>query len=112
MLDERWRWDVTQVMAADRAFPHFSIADFISIENDRAVPQQSVSAITNVDDVETYIQETERELKKAPYITAIDLPVTERNLVIDDLALMGVTAGSLFPGFDGTCEELKERNFR
>jgi hypothetical protein len=111
MLDQRWITEIQQVMAADRAFPHFSIAEFIAIENERAVPQQSVSAITNVDDIETYLQQKEAEIGKGPYLTAIDLPASERNLVFADLALMGVTAGSLFPGFDGTCEELKEQNF-
>jgi len=111
MLDERWRTEVKQVTAADRAFPHFSIAEFIAIENERAVPQQSVSAITNVDDIETYIQSVEKATGTGPYLTAIDLPVSERDAVFNDLTLMGVTAGSLFPGFDGTCEELKERNF-
>jgi hypothetical protein len=28
-----------------------------------------------------------------------------------ELALMGITAGSLFPGLDGACEELRERLF-
>jgi hypothetical protein len=31
--------------------------------------------------------------------------------VMNDLSRMGITAGSLFPGLDGACEELKERNF-
>jgi hypothetical protein len=28
-----------------------------------------------------------------------------------ELALMGITAGALFPGLDGSCEELRERLF-
>jgi hypothetical protein len=31
--------------------------------------------------------------------------------VANDLRYMGITAGSLFPGLDGMCEELKEQNF-
>jgi hypothetical protein len=31
---------------------------------------------------------------------------------MQELSMMGLTAGSLFPGFDGACEELRERNFR
>ncbi len=30
---------------------------------------------------------------------------------MDELALMGVMAGSLFPGLDGACESLRELNF-
>jgi hypothetical protein len=29
-----------------------------------------------------------------------------------ELSTMGVTAGSLFPGPDGACDELKERFFK
>jgi hypothetical protein len=42
---------------------------------------------------------------------AIDLPVSERSIVARDLAMMGITAGSLLPGLDGACEQLKERFF-
>jgi hypothetical protein len=28
-----------------------------------------------------------------------------------DLSAMGITAGALFPGLDGACEELRERFF-
>ena len=45
------------------------------------------------------------------YLTAIDLPASERRTVMQDLALMGITAGSLFPGIDGACLQLKERFF-
>jgi hypothetical protein len=45
------------------------------------------------------------------YLEAIDLPASERNHVMRELALMGITAGTLFPGLDGACEGLKERNF-
>jgi len=45
------------------------------------------------------------------YLTAIDLPVREREKVVCELGYMGITAGSMFPGLDGACEELKERNF-
>ena len=113
VLDQRWRTEIQQIMFAERAFPHFSIGEFMAIENERSVPQQSVSAITNVDDIETYIHSKEIEIGGGrPYLSAIDLPAAERELVFSELAYMGVTAGSLFPGFDGTCEELREQNFR
>jgi hypothetical protein len=31
--------------------------------------------------------------------------------VMQKLSKMGITADSLFPGLDGACEELRERNF-
>ena len=110
VLDERWRTDVNQLVVLERAFPHFSITEFIAIENERMIPQQSVSAVTNVDDIETYIREMETENRQS-YLSAIDLPVCERNEVFCELGYMGLTAGSLFPGLDGACEELRESNF-
>ena len=59
--------------------------------------------------METYIRSRETDTKK--YLQMIDLPVRERKRVIRELSYMGITAGSLFPGLDGACEELAERNF-
>jgi hypothetical protein len=73
------------------------------------IPQQAASTITSVDDMETYIRSRETDTKK--YLQMIDLPVRERKRVIRELSYMGITAGSLFPGLDGACEELAERNF-
>ncbi len=28
-----------------------------------------------------------------------------------ELSLMGITAGSVFPGFEGACEQIRERYF-
>jgi len=89
---------------------HFSVMEFSAIENERMIPQQAASTLTNIDDIESYIHEKEEE-KGVQYLTAIDLPATDRKRVMRDLSTMGITAGSLFPGLDGACEELKERFF-
>ncbi len=52
-----------------------------------------------------------KETEKKKYLGAIDLPVSDRRSVMRELSYMGITAGALFPGLDGACEELKERNF-
>jgi hypothetical protein len=90
--------------------PHFSIMEFIAIDNERLIPQQSISSVTNIDDIETYIRSTESEERR--YLQIVDLPLKERPLVMRELGMMGITAGSLFPGFDGACEELRERHFQ
>jgi len=74
------------------------------------IPQQAASTITNIDSIEEYIQSLETISKKT-YLSAIDLPIHERRQAVRELSYMGITAGSLFPGLDGACEELKERNF-
>ena len=89
---------------------HLSIMEFLAIENERLIPQQAVTTVTNIDDIESYIEEKEAQ-RKCSYLTAIDIPVSERNRVMHELSFMGITAGSMFPGLDGACEELRERMF-
>jgi FRG domain len=105
-------WKTAFPQYPDMLYPglHMSVIEFVAVENERLVPQQGVSTVTNVDDVETYIQSCERS-SKAVYLTAYDLPIKERSKAMSELSYMGITAGSLFPGLDGACEELRERNF-
>lgn len=105
----QWRKDFNQVLVLILPTFHVSIAEFIAIENERMIPQQAASMITNVDDIEGYIRSKETDAKK--YLWAIDLPMNDRRRVMSELSYMGITAGSMFPGLDGACEELKERNF-
>jgi len=105
----RWRRDWNQLAVLIRPGLHVSIGEFIAVENERMIPQQAASTITNADDMESYIKSKETEEKK--YLWAIDLPVSDRKRVLSELSYMGITAGSMFPGLDGACEELKERNF-
>jgi len=105
----QWKKDWNQILVLVHPGLYFSIGEFIAIENERMIPQQSASTVTNIDDIESYIRSKESDTKK--YISAIDLPVQDRKRVIRDLRYMGITAGSLFPGLDGACEELTERNF-
>ncbi|MDT3778261.1 hypothetical protein PJI16_11905 [Nitrospira sp. MA-1] len=105
----QWKSDWPQLVMLATAVPHVSIGEFLAIENERMIPQQAASTVTNVDDIESYIK-----LKESPgktYLSAIDLPASERDKVVQELRFMGITAGSLFPGLDGACEELKDRNF-
>jgi hypothetical protein len=105
----RWRRDWNQLAVLIRPGLHVSIGEFIAVENERMIPQQAASTITNADDMESYIRSKETEEKR--YLWAIDLPVSDRKRVLSELSYMGITAGSMFPGLDGACEELKERNF-
>ena len=91
-------------------FRHMTLLEALATNNPRALPQQSLSAVTNIDDLEQYISELETTHGKS-YLTAIDLPAIERRVVMQELALMGITAGSLFPGMDGACAQLKDRFF-
>lgn len=105
-----WIKDFEQQYLLTPAKANFTLVEPLALNNPRVVPQQSVSSITNIDDIETYLKNREVEVGKE-YLRAIDLPWSERTLVMHELRLMGITAGSLFPGIDGACEELKGRFF-
>jgi hypothetical protein len=105
-----WLQKHPSILFVDGPVLHFSVAEFLAIENERMVPQQSVSSVTNVDDMESFIRFRETA-EDATYLRAIDLPSRARGQVMRELQTMGITAGSLFPGLDGACEELTERFF-
>ena len=111
MFDQvSWRRDFRQLSNLMLQGPHISLLNPYAIENERALPQQALSMVTNLDDVEGYIvsRMIQRETK---YLTVIDLPYRERLAALRELAMMGITSGSLFPGLDGACRELRERLF-
>ena len=84
--------------------------EFIAIDNPRMVPQQALTTVTNIDDVESYLQTKQKKLD-SNLLIAIDIPAKDREEAMRDLRFMGITAGSMFPSIDGVCEELKEINF-
>jgi hypothetical protein len=106
----QWNGDFQRASVLNPAFLHLTILEALAINNPRVVPQQSVSMATNIDDLEEYIAMRERDAKKS-YLAAIDLPANDRRTVMQELDLMGINAGSLFPGLDGACDQLKERFF-
>lgn len=107
---QSWTDDFIQIQSLAVAEPHFSILEALSLNNSRMVPQQALASVTNISDIETYIKKLELMRGKS-YLQAIDLPAASRNSVFNELRLMGITAGSLFPGLDGACRQLKEQFF-
>lgn len=106
----QWRQDWRQLQNLDSPSPHFSLLEFMGIDNERMLPQQALSTVSNIDDIESYIQSKE-QVSNRTYLEVIDIHVSEKPKVARELELMGITAGSLFPGLDGACEQLKERFF-
>lgn len=81
----------------------------LPIHNPRVIPQQSLVTFCNIDDIEEWLADRERQAGE-PIIRAFDI-VSDPVEVMSDLRLMGIHAGSLFPGLDGVCRSLAERNF-
>jgi hypothetical protein len=108
---DHWNIQINQFNGLFPYPPHVSLLEPLAIGNTLAIPQQAISMITNIDDIETYLSRFDTQLG-VPALEAIDLPASARPEVMRDLAMMGVTSASLFPGLDGACEALREKNFR
>ena len=87
-----------------------TILDLAGPLNHRTLPQQAVSMLTNIDDIEHFVSFHELQ-QNEKYLKAIDIPKSERSTVLRDLRTMGITASSLFPGLDGSCEALRQLRF-
>jgi len=91
--------------------PSFCPFVIFSRDNPRGLPQQSHVIYSNIYNIEAYIRFIE-EKDNAKYLTSIDIKASERNNAMKDLEIMGITASTLFPGLDGVCQAIKEKNFK
>lgn len=80
-------------------------------DNPRALPQQSVMTLSNVSDIEAHIRLLE-SVKKTTYLRKFNFLNSERTRALRDLALMGITPATMFPGLDGICKTMKSRHFQ
>lgn len=108
---QQWRETFNQILSFFSTGEHVSVLEPLAIDNERMIPQQSAVTIANVDDIETYITRREAASEKR-FLQAIDIPLGERDAIMNELRFMGITAGSMFPGLDGACEELRRQFFR
>jgi hypothetical protein len=107
---ERFTKRITQFPFLELVMPHFSILEALSIENDRAIPQQGVLALTNLHNVEAQIIELE-ESSDERYLYAFDLPRHQALEALRHLRLMGITQATMFPGVESICREMRDRHF-
>jgi hypothetical protein len=105
-----WNSDFERAQDLLVPFRQITVLEPLAINNPRVVPQQPISMVTNIDNLKNYISLKEKQTEKT-YLRAIDLPTIERREVMRELDLMGINAGSLFPGLEGAYQQLKERFF-
>lgn len=105
-----WEKDFPPEFNMANSGPHITRVETLAIENPRQAAQQGVGTLTSVSDMEFFLQNRQTDNDRK-YIHAFDLPASERQQALSELAMMGVTAASLFPGLDGTCEALRGRFF-
>jgi hypothetical protein len=107
---EEYQNDFPQFQEVNDSNLHVSFVVTPSLNNPRAIPQQSMSCVSTIDDIEGYLDHVEKKMNKK-YLTAYDILVSEGENALKDLELMGITPASLFPGLDGICAYLKRKHF-
>ena len=76
--------------------------------NKRLQAQQGRFLVTNVVDLELYLRGREAQVGKR-LLHAIDVPISAASEALEDLAFMGVTAATMFPGLDGIGRNLRHQ---
>lgn len=107
---EDWAKRLPQPANVDDPAPAVSIREFEAYDNPRHLPQQSCHTFTNVADVSAWIAMAAGGHSN-DYLTTYDIPNEHRVEALRELAYMGVTASSMFPGLEGLCRGARERFF-
>jgi hypothetical protein len=95
---------------ADPSPPQLIVLESFNFGNPRAAPQQALSTVSNVTDIEGFIRAREIQ-DQQEYLTVCELPANEAPRILRELELMGITYGSLFLGLDGIARDIKNRFF-
>ncbi|MEX8517464.1 MAG: FRG domain-containing protein [Leptothrix sp. (in: b-proteobacteria)] len=77
-----------------------------SRHNARLRAQQGRFLVTNIANLGAWLRTTERRLGER-FLYAVDIPVSCATEALQDLAFMGLTAATMFPGLDGVCRALR-----
>jgi hypothetical protein len=101
---------IPQFQSLTFSIPHVSILETLAIDNDRAIPQQGLLMLTNVQDIESHMRRLETQIGHN-LLTAFDLPVEDADVALNDLAMMGITRSTLMPGLESICLDLRDRLF-
>ena len=81
----QWNAGFERAQVLNPGFLHLTMLEPLAINNPRALPQQSVSLVTNIADIETYVREKEHE-RGNTYLRAIDLPAIDRKQMMRELS--------------------------
>lgn len=76
--------------------------------NPRLNAQQGQFIVTNVVDLETYLC-SEQENAEDKFLYAVDVPASCAAEALEDLAYMGLTAATMFPGLDGLSRAIRHQ---
>lgn len=115
---DSWSFHVgwEKVPALESAQKHVSRVPTSAIGNPKQLIQQGAFTLTNVSDIEGHLKTLERQAALVDpnpplYVVEYRMPVTDRPDAMRELAIMGITHMSLFPGVDGICRALRNKWF-
>jgi hypothetical protein len=74
--------------------------------NPRLQAQQGRFLVTNISNLERWFGGRQGQAGK-PFLHVIDIPIQCAREALEDLAFMGVTAATMFPGLDGVCRKMR-----
>lgn len=106
----QWQSSFSQISYVQNVKPRFSVIELLGIENQRMIPQQALSTLTNIDDIESYISDQSETANKT-FLRVYELRSEEREKVLFELARMGITEATIFPGLDSSCKFMRSRKF-
>jgi len=79
-----------------------------NFNNERAKVQESVFTITNVVDIECFLNSFEKNENKK-YLYKINIKVTEKEVIKKDLKYFGITKQRIFPNLEEICNNLAKQ---
>jgi hypothetical protein len=90
--------------------PNITMKELNIYQNTRPVLQQAVQMFSNIDDIEWFIRFQEQKRSKN-YLDYFDISTRERDVIMKDLRIMGITHATMYGGLDGVFRSLKEELF-
>lgn len=96
------------IISLPRLMPYISMLSVSARHNPRLQAQQGRFMVTNIAALESVICLAEAAQNRR-FLVAADVPVSCAREALEDLAYMGLTPATLFPGLDGVCRTLKHQ---
>ncbi|BDB29513.1 FRG domain-containing protein (plasmid) [Cupriavidus sp. P-10] len=108
---DAFAWDPAPPL--DALHPFAAFVNFSARDNPRLYAQQGRFVMTNIGDLESYLLQMQSVpngfVQGKTLLVAADIPRSVAPQALKDLALMGVTAATMFPGLEGACRMLKQQ---
>jgi hypothetical protein len=86
--------------------PYVNTLTIGPLHNPRLGAQQGHFIVTNVSDLRSFVHQWEQRAELLA-LSAVDVPMSYASAALRDLAFMGVTAATMFPGLDGVGRKIR-----